>query len=627
MSACDNRNPGRLLGEFPVPDLAQWRAEVERLLKGVPFATAMLTRTLEGLTLDPMPTAADTADLPWLGSLPGQAPFIRGAHPQGYHDAAWWVAQEIPLIDVHAFNAALRSDLARGQTAVNLVLDDAAPQDLQAALEGVDLASTPVMIEAGASALPAASMLEALWDQTGIASQQRSSCLGCDPVFGLARHGRLAQPMADLYDQLAEVTRRFEAAPGVRTLPVHETPWHEGGADHALSLGLTLAGAIHVLREMEQRGIAPHEAARRIHFHAAVDTDFFMSLAKLRALRLLWSRIQQAAGLDPVPAFIHARTSRRMMAALEPYANMLRTTTAAMAAVLGGTDSLHTACFDEAVSLPDEFSRRLARNVQLILRHEVHLDHVADPAGGAWYPEKLTADLAAAAWAHVRSIEQSGGIGAALLSGQVQTMIAVPAAERRLRLATGRDVMVGVNRFVDVSVGPAEAGRVDRDAPRPDHPEVEPIVLRRDAEPFETIRRHVLTRVEGRNSRVFCACLGDGAGYLPRLDFVRGFFQCGGFTVISGGFSNTPGEAAEAAVKADAATVVLVGRDETYAAHAVETARLLAGLDSPPRVILAGKPGPLEADLREAKVAEFLQARSDMLEVLGRLAGIQEVGQ
>ncbi len=689
MTDASPKRDRRLLAEFPVPDLGQWRAEVERLLKGVPFAKAMLTRTLEGLTIQPMPTAAETRDLPWIDALPGQVPYSRGSRPGGRSEAPWLVAQEIPLPLPADFNAALRHDLQRGQTAVHLVLDAAGQagqdplsaaagavgasgtsvadlQDLQAALEGVDPAGTPVMTDGGAAALPLAAMLALWWEGAEVAPGQRCGFLGCDPVAGLAQQGRLPVPMGRLYDDLALITGWAADAPRVRTLPVRETIWHEGGAHHALSLGLTLSGALHLLREMEARGIAPDAAVARVHFHICVDTDFFMSLAKLRALRLLWSGVQAAAGLEPLPAFIHARTGGRMMAAVEPYPNLLRVTTATMAAVLGGADSIQTGCFDRALGLPDEFSRRLARNVPLILAHEVHLDKVADPAGGAWYPERLTADLAARAWEHARAVEQAGGIVAVLESGWVQERIAAVAAERRRRLAVGKDAMVGVNRYCDPQASPmpsrknddagieaARKAELDGRAPwgsglatgfdgmiqavragarlgalidpGPDDLMVDPVPARRDAEPFEAIRQRVLSGGDLPATRVCCACLGDPARYMPRLDFVRGFFASGGFQVLAHGHHDTAAAAVAAAQDAGAATVVLVGLDDTYARLATETARGMAALAPPLRIILAGKPGTLEDELRAAGVAEFLHARSDMLDVLGRLAGAVEV--
>lgn len=625
MPATDNNSRPFSLGEFPAPDPEAWRTEVERLLKGAPFEKAMLTRTLEGITLDPMPTARETADLPWLHAAPGQTPFQRGSRQGGYHEVPWLIAQEIRLPLPTEVNTALRHDLARGLTAVNLVLDPAAgPHDLKTCLSGVGLQAVPVMIDAGGAARPVAAGLEALWDSAGVDRDRVRAYLGCDPVAGLAQDGVLPQPAAELYNQLAELTRWAADAPLVRTLPVRETVWHDGGADHALSLGLTMAGAAHVLQEMDGRGIQPADAVRRIHFHVCVDADFFMSLTKLRALRLLWSRMQSAAGLDPRAAWIHARTSRRMASVLEPYPNLLRGTTAAMSAVLGGIDSLHVEPFTTAAGQPGELARRLARNVQLILAHECHLDHVADPAGGAWHPESLTADLAARAWEHLREVEQAGGILSALGAGLVQEKIAAAAAERRRRLAIGQDAMVGVNRYCDPGTALEETAAAPAQT-RPEASTCEPVPVRRDAEPFEAIRRRVLTGGERPATRIGCVCLGDPAGYMPRLDFVRRFFQAGGFRVVAEGFVDSADGAAAIAGQADAATVIIVGLDETYAEQAAAVAGLLKKMHPQPRVLLAGRPADREEEWLFAGVDEFLHARSDMLDVLARTAGNLEV--
>ena len=649
----------------------------------------MLTRTLEGITIEPMSTAADTPDQPWQTALPGQAPFVRGGRGGGFHGAPWLVAQEVPLPGVAELNAALRHDLGQGQTAVNLVLDRAAQEgedpatagpgsvgvggtsvadltDLEAALQGIDLRSTPILIDGGAGAVPAAAVLVALvkkaaWDPAGI-----TGCVGCDPVFGLARTGMLPVAMDALYDQLADLSDwAAEHAPQLRTLPVHETPWHEAGADSARSLGMTLAAGVHVLRQMEVRGLDLTKVVPQLQFNLCIGGDFFMEIAKLRALRLLWTRVLEAAGLEPCPAFIHARTSRRTLSGLDPHVNLLRVTTGAMSAILGSADSLHTSAFDEPRGTPDEFSRRIARNVQLILVHECHLDQVADPVGGAWYPEKLTFDLAAKAWEHFQQTERVGGIVAALKTGTVQQEAATVAAERISRLATRRDVLIGVNQYAAPQGSPPKVRAFDQAAfakrrarevadRKPAEPKargfeamvtaasagatlaqlqtagadglaVGAMPLRRDTEPFEILRSRVSAAGDAQARRIFCACLGDSAGYMPRLDFVRRFFQAGGFTIDAERHFAAPGDAAAGAAAAGAGTVVIVGLDATYQEQAAATAKHLQALDPPPRVILAGQPGALEAELTAAGVTEFIHLRSDVLEVLGRLAADLEV--
>ncbi len=704
----------RLLGDFPIPDRRQWRAEVDRLLKGAPFERKMFTELLEGITIAPLYTADDTRDLPWTEHHPGQAPFVRGARAGG--GDSWLVAQELPYPTVEEFNQALVHDLQRGQNAVCLKLDQAGQlgldpdqaeagtvglggtslgtlAELAVALDGVDLEATHLDIQSGSAAMPVAAMLIALANRQGLRPGNLRGSLGCDPVCGLARNGVLPGGVDQIHDELALLTNWARAeAPGMATLSAQEMIWHEGGADVVLGLGLVLSSAVNTLRAMEERGITPETAAAHFRFKMVVGTDFFLEIAKLRALRLLWSDILTAAGCTPGDGrvFLHARTSTRCLTVHDPHVNMLRATTMAMSAVLGGVDSLHISPFDEMDSLPDGFSRRIARNVHLILAEECHFGQVLDPAGGSYYVEKLTAEVAEKAWDVFREIEAAGGIVSALTKGLVQDKIRQAARDRRDRLSTRRDILVGTNRYAN----PEEPQRTPR---LPDYAElyrkrslamtrqrtaaapeehlltlerlekimiaepaavfsslveaaaegatlgeltgvlrheadgdlqVEKVDRRRDAEPFEELRRQVMSlrSKDPRRTRVFCACLGDVARYMPRLDFVRDFFRVGGLEAIADGFFTVPDDAVSAAAAAEAAVVVLVGLDETYEDQAVPLARGLRELPSPPLVILAGKPGRQAAALAEAGVGEFIHARSDVLEVLGRIVGTAEVG-
>jgi methylmalonyl-CoA mutase len=605
-----------LLDEFEVPTLDQWQAEVERLLRGAPFAKKMFTTTLEGLQVGSMATAADRPEPDWSGTLPGQAPFVRGAAVR----RGWLVAQELPLAEASTFNAALVHDLERGQNAVNLILAGAGgrgtavdgPEDLGTCLRGVDLTEVPVFIQAGAAHLANAKGLLALVADNGGDPKDLRGRVGCDPVAGTAVEGTLPVPSGQLYDELADITRRVgEDAPALRTLPVFEDPWHDGGADGALGLGLTLAAAVTALREMESRGLSLEEAAARIHFNLCVGSDFFLEIARLRALRILWSRVLTACGVDPdvAPIMVHARTSRRTGTRLDPHVNMLRATTQAMSAVLGGVDSLHVAPFDETAAAPDEFSRRIARNVQLILAHECRFDHVADPAGGSWFVEKLTAEVAAAAWSRFQAAEEAGGMLAALENGLVQEWVEAAAEKRAARLATRREVLIGTNQYPDPHAMKEpvvqESGTAEGAIP-----------LRRDGVPFEKLRSRIeaMGQADPAAGRVFCACLGDVSRYMPRLEFARRFYRVGGFEVTDSGFATTVDEAVAAARADGARTVVLVGLDTTYAELAGPVLEALKKEPDPPVVMLAGAP------VEGVAVDGTINVKSNVLDVLARLA-------
>lgn len=704
MSDHPRQDPAPLLAEFPLPDAGAWRAEAERLLKGAPFAKALVKRTLEGVDLVPMATEADTAGLPWLDSLPGQAPFVRGARAADDPGACWLVAQEMPLPAAAEVNEALRHDLERGLEAVHLVLDaagragldpDAAPAadvgrggaslataaDFAQVFADLDPTAHPLLLQAGASGLPAAALLLAALAERGVAPSGLGGTIGGDPLAQWAAEGALPRPLAALRDEQAALLQWAEtAAPGLATAPVMEDPWHDGGADGALSLGLLLASAVATLRDLEARGVDPERTAAHIRFHVCIASDFFGEIARLRALRLLWTRVQEAAGLEPQPALIQARTSRRTQTVHDPHVNMLRATTQAFSAVLGGAQGLHVSPFDEVDSVPDGFSRRIARNVQLLLRHETRAHHVGDPAGGSWFAERLTADLAEAAWSHFQAVEAAGGLAAALQSGLVQERITAAADRRRERLATGRDVLVGTTRYAD----PAEPARAAR-GPAPDFAAVRAgdvasvrsadaldlpslgtdpvaaveamvaaaargaslgalsaalaaaapggadttlaVAVRRDAAPFEELRARVaaLAAADPSRARVACACVGSLPRTLPRLDFVRGFLRTAGFDVVEGEFHATAAAAAAAALATGAATVMAVALDDVYAAEGEALVRALKAGDPPPRVLVAGRPEACAAALATAGADDFIHVRSNLLETLGALVAALEV--
>jgi methylmalonyl-CoA mutase len=669
----------RLLEGFPAPSLKEWEQECAHLLVGAPYAQKLLTSTYEGITLRPLYVREDAAGLPHLNDLPGAAPYRRGTHPLGHLQAPWWVAQELPYPDYETFNRCLRQDLERGQTAVNLLLDEAtqAGRDpdqaavgevgkggtsiasvigLEKALAGVDLSRVPLLVQAGSAALPFAALVVALLRRRGQDPMVLRGSLGMDPICGLAQRGKLPLSLQRAYDELALLTRwAKDHAPRMRTVAAYGFPWHEGGGSAVQELAFTLAAAVQHLRELEQRGLGIQDVGPRLLFGLEVGPHFFLEIAKLRAARLLWARVAEACGGDAMAqqVFLHVRSSPVSLTAVDPWVNILRGTTEAFAAIVGGCDSLHVAPFDEALGLPGELARRLARNTQLVLREEAHFDRVVDPAGGSWYVESLTAELAEKAWALFQEIEQEGGLISALAKELPQRQVAATAALRRQNTATRQDVLVGVNRYPDAAEVPPVAevpdlvafhaarterlqelrtsaehtenlkvleklGAVLESSPvaqfeavveaaaqgatigeftqvlrhgEDDRPVVMPVKSFRAAAGFEALRHRVESWRErtGRTPQVFLANLGPLAGYMPRLDFARSFFQIGGFAVADESWFATPAEAAKAALASGAPVVAIVSTDVRYAEAVPLLAAALKQGKSAPQVMLAGR--------------------------------------
>ncbi len=697
-----------LFDEFGTPTLEQWQEEVIRLLKGKPYEKTLLTPTVEGIPLNPMYTEADLEGLEHLGTPPGSAPYVRASRPLGYREENWWVAQELPYPTPGEFQEALAKDLPRGQTAVNLVLDEATqrgqdPQqaeegvgiggtsiscirDLATALKGVKLDTTPLLVQGGSAAVPFAALVMALMRQRGSDTKAFRGSLGFDPLSGLAQHGELPVSLDRACDELALLTRwAQEHAPHAKTIAVYGHPYADAGASSVQELGFMIATAVEYLRRLEERGLEPEETAPRFFFGTSVGTHFFMEIAKLRAARMVWARVVEAAGGSEAARkmTLHARTSRYTKTAWDPYVNLLRGTTEAFSAVMGGADSLHVAPFDEPLGVPSEFSRRIARNTQVMLREEAHFDAVVDPAGGSWYVENLTDQVARKSWELFQQIEAAGGMARALEEGLPQRLVADTATERRERLAVRKDVLVGVNTYANPAEEPLGANPVDEQAVRKtrieeletlqesasqdahaqvmeklhaifqvDGPEafealiqaaqsgatigeftstlrqgaqarpgVTPLSTHRAAEPFERLRSAVRGwQQASEGPDVFCLNLGPVGSYMPRLDFTRGYYQVAGFRVAAEEWFEGPEEAVAAYTHSGAPVAVIVGLDTTYLEQAVETVKGARESGGARHIVLAGMPKDILEELKQAGVDEFIHIKSDLLKSLENLA-------
>jgi methylmalonyl-CoA mutase len=318
----------------------------------------------------------------------------------------------------------------------------------------VDLEVVPLFIRSGTSGLPIAALLAALAKKRGTNLSQLRGCVEMDPLGVLAHEGKLPQSLDAAYREMAACTAwAAKNAPGLQTVCVHSHSWHEAGGNAVQELAFVLATALEYLRGMNARGLDVETVAPRMRLAFTVGSHFFMEIAKLRASRLLWARLVAALGGSEAVqrASLHVRTSLFNKTVYDPYVNMLRTTVEAFAGVLGGCDSLQVGAFDEVVRPPDEFSQRIARNQQLLLREECHLTKVIDPAGGSWFVETLTDDLARRAWALFQEIERLGGMAKALCAGWPQKEVAKVAAERFKNVARRRDGIVGTNHYANAT--------------------------------------------------------------------------------------------------------------------------------------------------------------------------------
>lgn len=683
MNANTHDNPpvtgrARLLEEFSAPTYDQWRAAAEQLLKGAPFEKKLITRTPEGIDLQPIYRREDVASLPQAAEMPGSGSRLRGARAWGRAGQSWEISQELPLPTAEEFNAAARHDLACGQTELNVPLDlatlaghdpdQAQPgevgacglslatlADMEKAFAGIHLPMISIYLRAGASALPAAALLLALAKKRGVSSQDLRGCIEIDPLGMLAWKGTLPVSLERAYQEMASLTVfAREHAPKLQTVAVQGQPYADAGATAVQELAFVLATAVEYLRALAKHGVHVDDAAPQVRFSLGAGSNFFMEVAKFRAARQLWAQAVRALGGDEAatPMHLHVRTATFNKTACDPHVNILRTTTEALSAVVGGCDSLHVGPFDEVVRLPDEFSRRIARNTQVILGEECDLTHVIDPAGGSYYVEWLTDQVARRAWTLFQEIEKKGGMAAALAEGFPQKLVADSARARADAVAKRRNVIVGTNQYpnareqrlearlpdyakiqkkraqqiaafrtkagnaentdvlgalavlletqpraaleaaVDAVLKGASLGEICRTLRASDTPAagIAPLHIHRAAQPFERLRNASadFAARTGAAPLLFQANIGPSRLYRLRADWTTGFFEVGGFKVASDRDFKGADDAAEAALASGARLVVIASGDDTYPTVVEPLARALKAKDAGIYVLVAG---------------------------------------
>jgi methylmalonyl-CoA mutase len=663
--------------EFPFPDYGEWKEEVVKALKGAPFEKVMFTSTYEGLTINPIYSADDIKELPHLDSRPGFVPFVRGTRVGGYLKKAWDICQELTVPLPEDFNDEARFDRERGQTMLNLVLDRptregfdpaeadqvgerglslATVADVRHAFKGLEAEQTPLLSYTGAVSLPLLALLASGLKAEGCNLERITGCVGSDPLTELARWGTLRMDLNSAYDLMFLGTAwAKEAMPELQTIFIQGHPYHDAGASSTEEVAFALATAAEYIREMLNRGLAVNDITPRMRFGFSLGSNFFMEIAKLRAARILWSQIAAAFGANEQAQkmSIHGRTSAYNKTTYDPYVNMLRITSEGFSGAVGGVDSMHLAPFDEPIRTPDRFSRRIARNAQIILQEEARFTMPIDMGGGSYYIEKMTDQFARTAWGIFQEIEGMGGMARAIADGYPQKRAADTAAKRWQRIASRQDVILGTNMYANLLEKPIEIPEIDGEAirqkrvatvadyrmkhastslpeilaelsrrlekgspscmetameavnngatlgdlssllPRPvaKLPTAQALRIHRASEPFEELRRVSECHLTetGKRMTIFLANMGPIPQHKPRADFACGFFEVAGFEMLHNEGFAGVDEAAEAALVSGAMVTVICSTDATYPEYVPTLATNIKAAKPEMTVIVAGK--------------------------------------
>ena len=610
--------PLALAAGFDPASREAWLALVGKVLKGADFEKRLVSTTRDGLAIQPLYTRADSV-----------AEAVAVGHG-GWYPGGWDVRQRHVEPNPEAANRAILEDLESGVTSV--LLQVLAPgqgglsygaEALGVALRGVALRGTAIALDARENTLDAAGSLIEIWRAAGINENERRGAFNYDPLGVLAKTGTLYYPAQRSCDIAAKLATDARTMSHVTALLADGRPYHEAGGSEAQELAAMLATLVAYLRASEAAGLRPRMALGKIALALAADADLFLTIAKFRAARRLVARVAEACGAGSAAEAIQltASTSERMMARRDPWVNMLRTTIACAGAAFGGAEAVTVLPFTWALGKPDAFARRIARNTQLVLQEESAAARVTDPAHGSWYVEKLTDELAGAAWGVFQDIEAQGGMGAALESGFLQGRIARVAEARAGDIAHGRVELTGISAFP----------RLGDDGVRIEpHPPFDPVAKggtsvasltpRRLAEPFETLRdaadAHLAST--GKRPQVFLACLGDLAVHAARSTWTGNFLAAGGIEAIVSAPLHNSADAGAAFAASGAAIACLCSSDQAYAELAEATVGALKQAGAK-QVLLAGRPEDQEAALRAAGVDTFISAGGDAIATLTKL--------
>ena len=594
---------------FPAATESDWRTRVETVLKGANFEKKLVGRSFDGFAIQPLYARRKNSALV-IGATSG---------------SPWRVIARVdhPIAD-EAAKLALE-DLEGGADALCLVPEDArsargfglalgSAKAIDQALAGVRIELIKIRLEPSPSSITHALALASLIEYRKLAPQQVDIDFGIDPIGSLLTLGKVAWAWPTMVTKLGETVSQFMTQ-GFKGpfLTVDLRPTHEAGSSEGQELGMGLSQALLYLRALESQGISLDQAASAISFIVPVDADQFFGIAKLRALRKLWIRVETACGLKSKPLTIHAETSWRMLTKRDPHVNILRTTIATFAAGIGGADSVTVLPFTSALGLPDAAARRLARNTSIVLQEESNLWRVVDPAAGAGSYEALTDELCAKAWAVFQEIESEGGLLQSLGKGALQARIATTAKARARAIATRKEPITGTSEFVHLAevvpnVLDVEPRTISNQESEKIETEIQALPVIRSSEAFEELRDRTdaVLAATGKRPEICLVTIGTLADHAARLAFTRNAFEAGGFTVEVASH--------EAAENSKAKLFCLIGSDEIYSRDAVAVAKALHTNNR--QLWLAGRPGDLEPQLRDAGTKRFLFAGCDLVEIL-----------
>jgi methylmalonyl-CoA mutase len=606
----------RLFDQFPPVSTSEWLDKINVDLKGADFSKKLVWRTNEGFEVKPFYRMEDVENIMYINSLPGQFPYLRGTKVNNNN---WFIRQNIEITNYSEANRKALTILMKGIDSLGFIIAD--PESVNETnfnllLERIFLGGVEINFRSNGKAKEIIDLIINFVKKSNFDPDEIRGAIEVDPLSRLMINGTLCIPPEEGFDYLASVVKSSEFLPHFRTICINASNFNNSGADIVQELAFAISMGSEYLCQLTQRGISCATANSKIKFSFGTGSDYFPEIAKLRAARLLWSVVTN--GFTPcnssnIKMDIHCVTSEWNKTIYDPYVNLLRTQTEAMSAILGGTDSLTVEPFDTVFRHPDEFSERIARNQQLILKEEAYFDKVADPAAGSYYIENLTSLIAENAWKLFIELEEKGGFLACLKSGFIQSKLSESAEKRNNDLATRKTILLGTNQYPNthekisdtVDMQKAFGGKTFGTDLL-----VDPITLSRGSQQYDKIR--IAVDNSAKRPVVFLLPIGNQTMRKARSQFASNFFGCAGYRIIDNQGFNTVDDAVKQTIESKPDIVVICSSDEEYLMFAPD---IFQRMKDKAIIVVAGKPACIE-ELKAAGLEHFIHIKSNIIETL-----------
>ncbi len=610
----------KLFSEFPPVSTSDWEAVIEKDLKGADYEKKLVWNTGQGFTVKPYYREEDLQEIDGTAILPGVFPYVRGNKVKGND---WYIRQNIRVNNIERANKKALDILMKGVNSLGLILDDNkeySKEDLDGLCRNIFAEIVELNFVCGRQAENIAGIYLELVQQYNRDYQKVHGSVNYDPLGRLVIKGNYYDSIDEDFERCRRMINLTANLPHFNVITVNGRNFHHAGSSVVQELAYSLAAGAEYLTQLTDRGLSVDKVAPGMRFNFSIGSDYFMEIAKIRAARQLWANIVKAYGPssdDIARMGIHTETASWNISVYDPYVNMLRSTTESMSAAIAGVDSHIVRPFDAAFSKPEEFSERIARNQQLLLKEEAYLDKVADPAAGSYYIETLTASMVDEAWNIFLGIEEKGGYIEAVKSGYIQRKIMENAEAMDKAIATRKMSLLGTNQY------PNFAERIEKYIPaevfKPSHfteknAIVETLIPYRGSQAFEALRKKTddYSR-ENKRPAIFMFTYGNLSMRIARAQFASNFFAVAGFDLINNPGFKTIDAGVQAAIDSKAGIVVICSSDDEYATIAPEICKKLKGHAI---VVLAGYPKDIIDDLKKAGLKHFIHMRSNVLESL-----------